>query len=85
VEGNIPGGGMSRSASLSINLLLAFFDVHSLPISPSVEDGLRIVSLAQQIENDYIGSPCGNLDQIMVYPTIFIAASSTSPYLTNLP
>jgi galactokinase len=61
--GNIPGGGMSRSASLSINLILAFFDVNQI----LEQDGLRIVDLAQAVENQYIGSPCGKLDQIMIY------------------
>ena len=61
--GNIPGGGMSRSASLSINLMLAFFDANEIAES----DGMKIVDLAQAVENEYIGSPCGKLDQIMIY------------------
>jgi galactokinase len=28
---------------------------------------MRIIDLAQAVENDYIGSPCGQLDQIMIY------------------
>ena len=61
--GNIPGGGMSRSASLSLNLILTFFEVNGI----EVDDGMRIVDLAQMVETDYIGSPCGKLDQIMIY------------------
>ncbi|KRP37829.1 MAG: hypothetical protein ABS34_00990 [Opitutaceae bacterium BACL24 MAG-120322-bin51] len=61
--GNIPGGGMSRSASLALNLILTFFEVNGTV----VEDGMRIVDLAQMVETDYIGSPCGKLDQIMIY------------------
>lgn len=61
--GNIPGGGMSRSASLCLNLLETFFEVNQI----GVEDGMRIVDLAQMVENDYIGSPCGKLDQVMIY------------------
>jgi len=61
--GNIPGGGMSRSASLALNLILTFFEVNDVV----VEDGMRIVDLAQMVETDYIGSPCGKLDQIMIY------------------
>jgi len=61
--GNIPGGGMSRSASLALNLILTFFEVNETV----VEDGMRIVDLAQMVETDYIGSPCGKLDQIMIY------------------
>jgi galactokinase len=89
--GNIPGGGMSRSASLCINLILSLFDVNEIEV-PSVkcqvsslkkegsnvptsrlqtsnfklETPLQIVDLAQAVENDYIGSPCGKLDQTMV-------------------
>jgi galactokinase len=61
--GNIPGGGMSRSASLCINLMLTFFDVNGIKVT----DGMRIVDMAQAVENDYVGSPCGKLDQIMIY------------------
>ena len=60
--GNIPGGGMSRSASLSLNLILSLLEVNGIKI----DDGMRIVDLAQAVENDYIGSPCGKLDQIMI-------------------
>lgn len=60
--GNIPGGGMSRSASLCNNLILSLFDANEI----EVENKLKIVDLAQSVENDYIGSPCGKLDQTMV-------------------
>eukprot|EP00238_Polyblepharides_amylifera_P015813 CAMPEP_0196582016 /NCGR_PEP_ID=MMETSP1081-20130531/37038_1 /TAXON_ID=36882 /ORGANISM="Pyramimonas amylifera, Strain CCMP720" /LENGTH=425 /DNA_ID=CAMNT_0041902469 /DNA_START=63 /DNA_END=1340 /DNA_ORIENTATION=+ len=60
---NIPGGGMSRSASLTLNLLLTFLEVNNL----KVEKEFRVVELAQAVENVYIGSPCGLLDQIMIY------------------
>jgi len=60
--GNIPGGGMSRSASLCINLILSLFDANGI----EVEKKVQIVDLAQAVENDYIGSPCGKLDQTMV-------------------
>jgi galactokinase len=60
--GNIPGGGMSRSASLCVNLILSLFEVNGV----EVEQKVQIVDLAQAVENDYIGSPCGKLDQTMV-------------------
>jgi len=60
--GNIPGGGMSRSASLTLNLILSVLDVNGIHES----DSMKIVDLAQAVENDYIGSPCGKLDQIMI-------------------
>jgi len=64
VIGNIPGGGMSRSASLTINLILAVVEVNRLKLG---KDRMRIIDLAQAVENVYIGSPCGQLDQIMIY------------------
>jgi galactokinase len=62
LHGNIPGGGMSRSASLSLNLLLTFLEVNGI----RVRDHMQIIDMTQAVENDYIGSPCGNLDQIMI-------------------
>lgn len=60
--GNIPGGGMSRSGSVTSNLVLSTFDANGI----EVEEKVRIVDLAQAVENDYIGSPCGKLDQTMI-------------------
>lgn len=59
---NIPGGGMSRSASLCENIILSRFDANGV----GVADKLKIVDMAQAVENDYIGSPCGKLDQTMI-------------------
>lgn len=62
IYGDIPGGGMSRSASLSLNLILSLLDANGIEI----EDKFKIVDMAQAVENDYIGSPSGQLDQIMI-------------------
>ncbi|MHC4266535.1 MAG: galactokinase [Planctomycetota bacterium] len=62
IYGNIPGGGMSRSASLSLNLILSLLDANRIEI----KDQFKIVDMAQAVENNYIGSPCGQLDQIMI-------------------
>jgi len=62
VYGDIPGGGMSRSASLTLNLVLSVLDANDI----DEPDKMKIVDLAQAVENDYIGSPCGKLDQIMI-------------------
>jgi galactokinase len=62
IYGNIPGGGMSRSASLTLNLILSLFDANEI----EVDEKVKIVDLAQAVENDYIGSPCGKLDQTMI-------------------
>ncbi|MBW8002416.1 MAG: hypothetical protein FVQ80_10410 [Planctomycetes bacterium] len=62
IYGDIPGGGMSRSASLSLNLILTMLEVNGI----AVDDDFKIVDMAQAVENDYVGSPCGQLDQIMI-------------------
>ncbi|MCX5637910.1 MAG: hypothetical protein NTX52_09500, partial [Planctomycetota bacterium] len=62
IYGNIPGGGMSRSASLTINLILSLLEASKIEI----QEKMKIVDLAQAVENRYIGSPCGQLDQIMI-------------------
>jgi galactokinase len=62
IYGNIPGGGMSRSASLTLNLMLSILEANRI----NIEDRFKIVDMAQAVENDYIGSPCGNLDQVMI-------------------
>jgi galactokinase len=59
---NIPGGGMSRSASLTINLILCAADVNGF----TIDNPLDIIDMAVAVENEYIGSPCGELDQIMI-------------------
>jgi galactokinase len=62
IYGNIAGGGMSRSASLTLNLILSLLDANNIEL----EDAFEIIDMAQAVENDYIGSPCGQLDQIMI-------------------
>lgn len=63
LHANIPGGGMSRSASLILNLMLTLLEVNGL--KPASD--FQVVDLSQAVENDYIGSPSGQLDQIMIY------------------
>jgi galactokinase len=62
IYGNIPGGGMSRSASLTLNLILSILDANGI----EEKNQFKIVDMAQAVENEYIGSPCGQLDQIMI-------------------
>jgi galactokinase len=62
IYGNIPGGGLSRSASLTLNLMLSVLDANGI----DTKDRFKVVDMAQAVENDYIGSPCGNLDQVMI-------------------
>jgi galactokinase len=63
--GNIPGGGMSRSASLTLNLIITLLEVNHYDMDEV--DDMKIIDMAQAVENEYIGSPCGQLDQIMIY------------------
>jgi galactokinase len=72
--GNIPGGGMSRSASLALNLILSVLDANGIV----EKDQMKIVDLAQLVENEYIGSPCGKLDQIMI---LFARAGMGTHYI----
>ncbi len=60
--GDIPGGGMSRSASLTLNLLLTAAEVEGR----AIDAPLQVVDHAVAVENDYVGSPCGELDQVMI-------------------
>eukprot|EP01010_Urceolus_cornutus_P004186 NODE_638_length_1472_cov_304.738580_g479_i0.p1 GENE.NODE_638_length_1472_cov_304.738580_g479_i0~~NODE_638_length_1472_cov_304.738580_g479_i0.p1 ORF type:complete len:421 (-),score=105.90 NODE_638_length_1472_cov_304.738580_g479_i0:133-1395(-) len=62
--GNIPGGGMSRSASLTLNLMLTMMEVNGM--TPRADD-FNVVEMAQTVETSYIGAPCGVLDQAMIY------------------
>ena len=62
VWSEIPGGGMSRSAALSIGPLLAFANEPDALLT----DRMRLARLAQRIENEHAGSPCGLLDPLMI-------------------
>eukprot|EP00055_Hartaetosiga_balthica_P006885 m.22730 g.22730 ORF g.22730 m.22730 type:complete len:413 (+) comp5477_c0_seq3:97-1335(+) len=64
---NIPGGGMSRSASLTLNILLSIMEINNIPIGDTIEEQMKIIDLAQAVETDYIGAPVGKLDQIMIF------------------
>ena len=62
IYSNIPGGGLSRSASLTLNLILSMLEVNDIELT----DKFKIIEMAQAVENVYIGSPSGQLDQIMI-------------------
>lgn len=62
VHSDIPGGGMSRSAALSIGLLLALCADPKM----AAADRMRLAKMAQQVENEHVGSPCGILDPLMI-------------------
>ncbi len=60
--GKIPEGGLSRSASLTLNLMLSLLEVNNI----NNVDPFDIIDWAQAVENEYVGSPCGKLDQAMI-------------------
>ncbi len=60
--GNIPGGGMSRSASLSLNLILSMLQATGI----EEKDQFQLDATAQAVQSDHLSSPCGKLDQIMI-------------------
>ena len=63
--GKIPEGGLSRSASLTLNLMLSLFEANGM--FAGAMDPFSVINMARQVENEYIGSPCGDLDQAMIY------------------
>ncbi|MBE3200436.1 galactokinase [Frankia sp. CH37] len=59
VDGDVPqGAGLSSSAALECATALALRDLFSLAVSRP-----ELVRLAQRAENDFVGVPCGILDQ----------------------
>lgn len=59
IDSDLPtGAGLSSSAALEAVVLLALNDLHGLGIPP-----MEQARLAQGAENDYVGMPCGLMDQ----------------------
>lgn len=59
IDGDVPqGAGLSSSAALEVAVASALNDVHSLGMTP-----MEIALLGQQAENDFVGMPCGIMDQ----------------------
>jgi len=62
IKSDVPyGAGVSSSAAVIIATFRALAKVKNEDI-----DGVRIAKWAQQVENDYIGMPCGIMDQMAV-------------------
>ncbi len=58
--GNIPlGGGLSSSASLEVAVVKLISEIFSLYI-----DSLEIAQISQKAENEFVGVPCGIMDQL---------------------
>ena len=59
VDTTLPlGAGLSSSAALQVCSLRALVELFGLPLSP-----VEIAVAAQKVENDFVGVPCGIMDQ----------------------
>ncbi|MFC4005836.1 galactokinase [Nonomuraea purpurea] len=59
IDGDIPqGAGLSSSAALEVAVASALNDLHDLGMTP-----MEIALLSQKAENDFVGMPCGIMDQ----------------------
>ena len=62
IDGGVPvGSGLSSSAALECAVALAAADLHDIEISRE-----SLARIAQRAENDYVGVPCGLMDQMAV-------------------
>ncbi|MET8154784.1 galactokinase [Sphaerisporangium sp. NPDC005289] len=59
IDGDVPrGAGLSSSAALEVSVAMALDDLHGLGLSR-----LDLALLSQKAENDFVGMPCGIMDQ----------------------
>ncbi|HEX2316703.1 MAG TPA: galactokinase [Thermomonospora sp.] len=59
IDSDLPqGAGLSSSAALECATALALGDLHGLDV-----DRAELARLAQRAENDFVGAPCGIMDQ----------------------
>jgi galactokinase len=59
IDGDVPqGAGLSSSAALEVAVASALNDLHGLGLTP-----MEIALLSQRAENDFVGMPCGIMDQ----------------------
>lgn len=58
ISGNIPGSGLSSSASLEVVTACMIRDIYSFDISD-----LELALLCKEAENQYVGMNCGIMDQ----------------------
>ncbi|EHY91255.1 galactokinase [Saccharomonospora azurea] len=60
VDGDVPAGaGLSSSAALECSVACALNELFDLDIAPA-----DLARLAQRAENDFVGMPCGVMDQM---------------------
>ncbi len=58
IDSKIPGTGASSSAAYELAIAHGLLNLYEVSFDP-----MRIALLAQKAENQYVGSPCGFLDQ----------------------
>lgn len=61
VGGDIPGSGLSSSASLTVGLIYALSQAANRPLEP-----LRLALAAQRVEHQFVGVQCGLMDQAAI-------------------
>jgi len=61
VGGDIPGSGLSSSASLTVGLIYAFSHAANRPLAP-----LQLALSAQRVEHEFVGVQCGLMDQAVI-------------------
>ena len=62
IESTLPqGAGLSSSAAVTVGLLKRFQEISGTEFTDS-----KIAQIAREIENDFIGVPCGIMDQMAV-------------------
>ncbi len=58
IEGSLPIGGLSSSASVIISFLAALCSLNGIRLTP-----MEMIITAKRAENEYVGVNCGKLDQ----------------------
>ena len=67
IRSNIPqGAGLSSSAALTVAILKAARDVKGKASGATLPSDTDIAIAARRVENDYLGVPCGIMDQFAV-------------------
>ncbi len=62
VFGNLPpGAGLSSSASIELGTIFSVIEANSLKISQ-----MKAIELAKKAENEFVGVPCGIMDQYSI-------------------